>query len=117
MSSSLCGGLATPSDRRAAVGEFVHAVITPLRAMAADPIGRCHLRLLADVALRSDENAWQAQWFRLESWITVLPELDPKEAGRRWLLAFELILLHFGGERAQSSTETLEAFVTAGLRA
>jgi hypothetical protein len=50
------------------------------------------------------------------------PDLTEREAARRWVLAFALVLQHFGDPLADTPGEpaspaTLRTFVTAGLDA
>ncbi|MBJ8347481.1 TetR/AcrR family transcriptional regulator [Antrihabitans sp. YC2-6] len=111
------------AETDAPVSAYVDAIVEPFSALAADPIGRCHLRLLGKIALDRDNIEWSSHWFQLHSWVAVLcanqPDLDAKEAGRRWMFAFELVLLHFGTDRVPSaaSTNSLRTFVIAGLTA
>ncbi|WP_043650635.1 TetR/AcrR family transcriptional regulator [Nocardia thailandica] len=109
--------LGAAAHRDAEPAEVVDAVIEPLTELAADPRGRLYLRLLAELVLGGDEVVWRGDWFRLEPWLRFLPELEPAEAGRRWMLAFEILLLRFGAGRAPSAATvaTLRDFVLAGL--
>lgn len=103
------------------VATLVDAVITPLVATADDPVGHLHLRLLARFALTHPVAPWSKPWFRLDHWASVLigmvDGLSPDDARRRWSLAFELILLRFGGPSTPSprTVDALRAFVAAGL--
>ncbi|NIH86861.1 TetR family transcriptional regulator [Amycolatopsis granulosa] len=102
------------------VPELVDLVVTPLAELAADPVGRLRLRLLARFVLGRREAAWTSRWFGLEPWIELLrdarPELSQVAAAQRWLLAFGLVLQFFaGGVPGDVPAGTLRAFVTAGL--
>lgn len=102
------------------VPELVDLVVNPFAELAADPVGRLRLRLLAMVVLERKEPVWTSRWFGLRPWIELLrearPELSKTEAAQRWLLAFGLVLQFFGdGMPAEVPVGTLRAFVTAGL--
>lgn len=112
------------------VAELVDAVLIPLAELAADPVGRLRLHLLARTVLAGKPMHWNSPWFKLAPWVDRLrasrPDLTGEEAAHRWRLAFELVLREFGdplGERAGSRPvpsvplPTLAAFVTAGLSA
>ena len=112
------------------VTELVDVVLTPLADLAADPLGRLRLHLLARFVLgrrRDLPPAFTARWFGLEPWVRLLravrPDLTEREAARRWTLAFALVLQHFGDPladapgREPSPSATLRTFVTAGLDA
>nr|WP_308163483.1 TetR/AcrR family transcriptional regulator [Nocardia alni] len=112
--------------RDAGVREVVDAVIAPFVELAADPVGRLHLRLLARFVLGRHPAIWQRPWFRLDTWAGMLPGLDEAESRRRWGLAFDLIIMRFGGGEPRSaesrghdpssaSVVTLRDFVVAGL--
>ena len=111
---------ATATEPRS-VPALVDAVLKPFVQLAADPTGRLHLRLLAGLVLRRRPLAWQHRWFRMDSWSQLLPGVRPAEQQRRWLLAFDLILMRFGStsdhDLAPSSIATLREFVIAGLAA
>ncbi|WP_227981843.1 TetR/AcrR family transcriptional regulator [Nocardia spumae] len=111
---------ATGAEPRS-VPAVVDAVIEPFVGLAADPVGRLHLRLLAGLILRRRPMSWQHEWFRMESWSRLLPGLPPAEGRRRWQLAFDLIIMRFGSTEdydiAPSSVATLREFVIAGLTA
>ncbi|NKY86890.1 TetR/AcrR family transcriptional regulator [Nocardia veterana] len=111
---------ATATEPRS-VPAVVDAVLEPFVGLAADPMGRLHLRLLAGLILRRRPMSWQHQWFRMESWSQLLPELTPGEARRRWQLAFDLIIVRFGSTEdydiAAPAVATLREFVVAGLTA
>lgn len=119
--------LAELSNNAASVSSYVDAIIAPFADLAADPIGRLHLHLLARLVLGRHDLDWNSRWFRMDSWVQVLrgehPGLTEKEAIRRWTLAFELILHQFGdplvGDRTLSagSIAALRSFVQAGLNA
>ncbi|KAA9158751.1 TetR/AcrR family transcriptional regulator [Amycolatopsis acidicola] len=110
-----------------AVAELVDLVLAPFTELAADPLGRLHLRLLARVVLGRRRVRWTAHWFRLRPWTELLrearPELSVPEARRRWLLAFDLIMQTIGAPLAgdadvgPATTATLRTFLTAGLEA
>jgi AcrR family transcriptional regulator len=109
------------------VSELVDVVITPLADLAADPLGRLRLHLLARFVLGRRAAAFTARWFGIEPWVRLLraarPDLTEREAARRWVLAFALVLQHFGDPLAEAPDPqaapagTLRAFVTAGLDA
>lgn len=109
------------------VGELVDVVLTPLAELTADPIGKLHVQLLARFVLGRSELEWTSRWFSLEPWVGLLravrPELSAREAARRWILAFDLILQSFGapltdaGSSGTAHVDTVRAFVTAGLDA
>ncbi|EHR50843.1 transcriptional regulator [Saccharomonospora marina XMU15] len=113
-----------------AVAELVDVVLTPLADLTADPIGRLHVQLLARFVLGRSELEWTSRWFSLQPWVALLraarPDLSGKEAARRWILAFDLILQSFGaplttfgavGSSGTAHVDTVRAFVTAGLDA
>ncbi|WP_067698773.1 TetR/AcrR family transcriptional regulator [Nocardia jejuensis] len=105
----------------APVADLVDAVLTPFTELAADPVGRLHLRLLARFVMRREAAVWQQHWFRMDSWAGLLPGVGESEAGRRWMLAFELIITQFGSTRDREpsvrAVATLRDFVVAGLTA
>ncbi|MGV9412603.1 TetR/AcrR family transcriptional regulator [Nocardia sp. NPDC003693] len=118
------------SERRArgwmpAIAELVDVVVDPLAELAADPVGRLRLHLLARVVLGGREQAWSAKWFALEPWADLLcairPELSERAAAGRWGLAFTLVLEYFGDPLSvaprtrQVPVDTLKSFVVAGL--
>lgn len=129
------GALAEVGDRLAAgvpptVTELVDVVVDPLVALSSDPIGRLRLHLLARFVLGGRAPAFTARWFALGSWVELLrakrPDLSDAEAGRRWAMAFTLILQCFGmpvaGVPGDAHVpawppEQLRAFVAAGLDA
>lgn len=114
-------GLAAATAGPGSVPAVVDAVIEPFVALAADPMGRLHLRLLAGLVLRRRPMSWQHQWFRIQSWSGLLPGVRVSEARRRWMLAFDLIIMRFGStedyDLAPPSIATLREFVIAGLMA
>jgi len=106
------------------VAELVDVVIGPLADLAEDPVGRLRLHLLARFVLGRRAPAFTDRWFALRPWTDLLraarPDLTEREAGRRWAMAFTLILQHFGDPLADvpgdiPSPESLRAFVIAGL--
>lgn len=113
------------TERRAngwvpAVAELVDLVVVPLADLAADPVGKLRLRLLARFVLGRHEPAWTSRWFGLQPWIELLrqarPELSKADAAHRWLLAFGLVLQFFAdGVPGEVPAGTLRAFVIAGL--
>ncbi|UGT41470.1 TetR/AcrR family transcriptional regulator [Nocardia yamanashiensis] len=109
------------ADSPAAVPAVVDAVLAPFVELAADPVGRLHLRLLARFVMRRQLTAWRLPWFRMDSWVGLLPELAELEARRRWMLAFDLIITQFGStgdrELSERAVATLRTFVVAGLTA
>ncbi|WP_024804023.1 TetR/AcrR family transcriptional regulator [Nocardia sp. BMG51109] len=113
--------LSTLAQRRAPVPELVDAVIAPFVELSADPVGRLHLSLLAQFVPGRRAGDWRQPWFRMDAWTDLLPGVPAAEGGRRWMLAFELIIMRFGGARdRQPSPESVAAlrdFVVAGLTA
>jgi AcrR family transcriptional regulator len=105
------------------VADVVDAVLAPFVALAADPVGRLHLRLMAQFVLGRHGTDFHGPWFRLDSWVGLLPGLDERSGRRRWMLAFDLIIMRFGeagAEGRQLSPDmlaTLRRFVVAGLTA
>ncbi|MEU8895878.1 TetR family transcriptional regulator [Nocardia sp. NPDC048505] len=104
-----------------ALPEVVDAVLAPFVQLARDPLGRLHLRLLARFVLGRHRTAWQGPWFRMGAWAALLPELEAREGRRRWMLAFDLIIMRFGSPEidehgmAKPDLDTLREFVVAGL--
>lgn len=102
---------------------LVDAVIDPFVALAADPVGRLHLRLLAQFVLGRYPMPWSQAWFRMDSWVGLLPRLSERESRGRWQLAFDLIIMRFGGvgtearELSAAEVAGLRGFVVAGLAA
>lgn len=115
--------LSAVSSARGSVADVVEAVLEPFVALADDPVGRLHLRLLAQFVLGRHPALWSQQWFLMASWVSFLPELSESESRRRWSLAFDLIIMRFGGaeseerEMSQTAVAALRAFVVAGLTA
>lgn len=105
------------------VAAVVDAVLAPFLDLAEDPVGRLHLRLLAQFVLARPPTTWRRHWFRMESWIGLLPHLSAAESRRRWALAFDLIIMRFGGagtddrHLSEHAVATLRDFVVAGLTA
>lgn len=108
----------------ASVAELVDVVLGPLTELAADPVGRLRLHLLARFVLGRRAPAFTDRWFALRPWTDLLrvvrPDLTAREAGHRWAMAFTLILQHFGDPLADvpgdcPAPESLRAFVIAGL--
>ncbi|WP_187683782.1 TetR family transcriptional regulator [Nocardia wallacei] len=113
--------LSTLAAAGASVAELVEAVLEPFLELSADPVGRLHLRLLAQFVLGRHGADWRQPWFRIDAWAGLLPGLPAADGGRRWMLAFEMIIMRFGGahERPPSprSVAALRDFVIAGLTA
>lgn len=112
--------LAAATAGPATVEAVVDAILAPFTELAADPAGRLHLRLLAQLVLGRHPLLWRQPWFRLDSWTRLLPGLREPESRRRWSLAFDLIILRFGTEPQGPSERALAAlrdFVIAGLTA
>ncbi|MEU4341929.1 TetR/AcrR family transcriptional regulator [Nocardia sp. NPDC023852] len=113
--------LAAVTARHGSVSAVVEAVIEPFVQLSGDPMGRVHLRLLAQYVLGRHTTSWHQPWFRMDSWVGLLPELSEQESRRRWMLAFDLIIMRFGragiDERDMSpqAVSTLRDFVVAGL--
>lgn len=107
------------------VADLVDVVLDPLIRLSADPLGRLRLHLLAKLALGrrapgfTDRLLAPRPW--AESLVAARPDLTEQEAGRRWALAFALILQHFGDPVADlprpdpPQAAPLRAFVLAGL--
>ncbi|WP_330181014.1 TetR/AcrR family transcriptional regulator [Nocardia sp. NBC_01503] len=114
-------GLAGATAGRDSVPAVVDTILAPFVELAADPLGRLHLRLLARFVIGRHLTTWRGQWFQMESWTALLPELSTGEGTRRWMLAFDLIIMRFGSpeieEHGMSAPElaTLRDFVVAGL--
>ncbi|NNH68299.1 TetR/AcrR family transcriptional regulator [Nocardia uniformis] len=106
-------------DDNASVSEVVDAVIEPFVELAADPVGRMHLRLLAQLVLGRHPLTWNLHWFHMDSWVGLLPDLSVEDSRRRWKLAFDLIISRFGtGEEiSDRSAAALRDFMVAGLTA
>ncbi|WP_019929153.1 TetR/AcrR family transcriptional regulator [Nocardia sp. BMG111209] len=108
---------------RGSVADIVDAVLAPFVELAADPTGRLYLRLLARFVLGRRATGFHGPWFRLDSWVDLLPGLDERIGRRRWMLAFDLIIMRFGQagaeerELAPDMLATLRRFVVAGLTA
>lgn len=115
--------LTAVTAERGAVSEVVDAVIEPFVALAGDPVGRLHLRLLAQFVLGRHMASWRRPWFQMDSWVGLLPELPEDESRRRWMLAFDLIITRFGGagteerDPSERAVASLRDFVVAGLTA
>ncbi|MBB5917564.1 AcrR family transcriptional regulator [Nocardia transvalensis] len=113
--------LSALAARRASVPELVEAVVAPFVELSADPVGRLHLQLLARFVLGRHEGDWRQPWFRMDSWTDLLPGVSAADGGRRWMLAFELIITRFGAARERgpspASVAALREFVVAGLTA
>jgi AcrR family transcriptional regulator len=115
------------SRRPVSVAELVEVVIGPLTGLAADPVGRLRLHLLARFVLGRRGQAFSSRWFTLRPWVEMLraarPDLSEQEARHRWMLAFTVVLQAFGDPLADTPAEehvpsaTLTAFVVAGLDA
>lgn len=109
------------------VGELVEVVLAPLAELAGDPTGRLRLSLLARVVLGRWDVTWTSDWFGLRPWVSLLraarPDLSASVAGRRWLLAFDLVLHTFADPAAdpprpgRAAYKALHSFVAAGLDA
>lgn len=115
--------LAAVTAAQRPVAEIVDAVLAPFTELAADPLGRLHLRLLAQCVIGRQVLHWQQQWFRIDSWSGLLPEVGERESRYRWMLAFDLIIMRFGAAAADDrplsphTAATLRDFVVAGLTA
>lgn len=101
------------------VPDVVDAVIGPFVELAADPVGRLHLRLLAQLVLGRHPMTWNRHWFHMDSWIGMLPDLSESDSRRRWTLAFDLMITRFGtgDDLSDRSVAALRDFVIAGLTA
>ncbi len=103
------------------ITEVVDAVIEPFVALSADPMGRLHLRLLAQFVLGRQVTEWRQPWFLIDSWVSLLPGVGERESRRRWMLAFDLVIMRFGSaeqrEMSHEAVATLRDFVVAGLTA
>ncbi|WP_217440307.1 TetR/AcrR family transcriptional regulator [Nocardia barduliensis] len=113
--------LSAVTSGRGSLAEVVDAVIEPFVALSADPVGRLHLRLLAQFVLGRHVTEWRQPWFLLDSWVGLLPGVSERESRRRWMLAFDLVIMRFGSaehrEMSQEAVATLRDFVVAGLTA
>ncbi|WP_406230426.1 TetR family transcriptional regulator [Nocardia sp. NBC_01009] len=115
--------LSAVTATRVSVAEVVDAVLGPFVALADDPLGRLHLRLLAQFVLGRHTTLWRQPWFRMDAWVGLLPEVGEQESRRRWALAFDLIIMRFGGagtegrEMSEAAVAALRDFVVAGLTA
>ncbi|MFJ9363804.1 TetR family transcriptional regulator [Nocardia sp. NPDC101769] len=116
-------GLARATGGRDSAPAVVDAILAPFQELAADPLGRLHLRLLARFVLGRHQTSWQGPWFRMDSWTALLPDLGAGEARRRWMLAFDLIIMRFGAPEIEDhgmpepALTALRNFVVAGLTA
>ncbi|MFB8003624.1 TetR/AcrR family transcriptional regulator [Nocardia sp. NPDC056000] len=116
-------GLAQATPGRNSLPAVIEAILTPFVDLARDPLGRLHLRLLARFVIGRHLTTWRGPWFRMDTWAALLPELSEKEARRRWMLAFDLIIMRFGSPEieehgmAEPELGTLRDFVVAGLLA
>ncbi|MGW5224579.1 TetR family transcriptional regulator [Nocardia niigatensis] len=116
-------GLARATGGRDSVPAVVDTILAPFQELASDPLGRLHLRLLARFVLGRHLTSWQGPWFRMDSWTALLPELRASEAQRRWMLAFDLIIMRFGTPEIEDrgmpepALTALRNFVVAGLTA
>ncbi|MFC4003272.1 TetR/AcrR family transcriptional regulator [Prauserella oleivorans] len=108
------------------VAELVDVVLTPLAELTRDPRGRLHLQLLARVVLHRWDVGFASQWFGLGPWVSLLravrADLSTAEAGRRWLLTFDLVLHTLAAPDTtappgRAAFRTLRSFVIAGLDA
>ncbi|WP_439030168.1 TetR/AcrR family transcriptional regulator [Gordonia terrae] len=110
-------------DPSAPVGEIVDIVVSPFVDLQRDPTGHLHLRLLSRFVFAHPTAGWTSRWFDLDPFADMLTEavrgLTATEARRRWALAFQLILLRFGGTETLTApaVASLRGFVTAGLTA
>lgn len=113
--------VATTGER--SIATVVDAVLAPFVELSDDPVGRLHLRLLAQFVLGRHAALWQQPWFRMDSWVGLLPDLSERESRRRWSLAFDLIIMRFGGagtagrQMSGATVAALREFVVAGLTA
>ncbi|MFC9964407.1 TetR/AcrR family transcriptional regulator [Nocardia ignorata] len=116
-------GLARATPGPDAMPTVVDTILAPFVQLAGDPLGRLHLRLLARFVLGRHRTAWRGPWFRMDTWAALLPELSAQESRRRWMLAFDLIIMRFGSPEidehgmAKPDLDTLRHFVVAGLTA
>ncbi|MEU4649449.1 TetR/AcrR family transcriptional regulator [Nocardia fluminea] len=116
-------GLARATLGPDAMPTVVDTILAPFVQLAGDPLGRLHLRLLARFVLGRHRTAWRGPWFRMDTWAALLPELSAQESRRRWMLAFDLIIMRFGSPEidehgmAKPDLDTLRHFVVAGLTA
>lgn len=105
------------------IAHVVDVVVAPFVDLQSDPTGHLHLRLLARFVFAHPTANWTSRWFDLDPFADMLAEAVPgltaSEARRRWALAFQLILLRFGGTETLSAAAVtaLAGFVTAGLTA
>lgn len=105
------------------IAQVVDVVVNPFVGLQGDPTGHLHLRLLARFVFAHPTANWTSRWFDLDPFADMLadavPGLTASEARRRWALAFQLVLLRFGGAETLSTAAVtaLTGFVTAGLTA
>ncbi|MBC7303479.1 MAG: TetR family transcriptional regulator [Nocardia sp.] len=113
--------LARTTAATGSVPAVVDAVLAPFVQLAGDPLGRLHLRLLARFVLGRHLTTWRGPWFRMGTWAALSPELSAQEGRRRWMLAFDLIIMRFGSPEmdehgmTKPDLDTLRDFVVAGL--
>ncbi len=100
---------------------LVEAILAPLNALLADPLGGLRLSLLSRFVLSHPQVRWQTTWFSLDRWVralrAALPGLDEATARRRCLLAFSLLLGQFapGKPLPEPALAALGDFLVAGL--
>ncbi|MFE0751744.1 TetR/AcrR family transcriptional regulator [Gordonia sp. NPDC058843] len=105
------------------IAQVVDVVVKPFVDLQGDPTGHLHLRLLARFVFAHPAANWTSRWFDLDPFADMLadavPGLTATDARRRWALAFQLILLRFGGTETLSpaAVTALTGFATAGLTA
>ncbi|MEO9326583.1 TetR/AcrR family transcriptional regulator [Gordonia aurantiaca] len=105
------------------VRQIVDVLLGPFVELQRDPTGHLHLRLLSRFVFTHPKVNWTARWFGLDPFADILldavPDLPERAARRRWALAFQLILLRFGGSEPldPAAVDALAEFVTAGLSA
>ncbi|MBD0861621.1 TetR/AcrR family transcriptional regulator [Gordonia sp. zg691] len=103
--------------------QLVDVLVAPFVELQRDPTGHLHLRLLSRFVLTRPTANWSSRWFDLGPFADILtdaiPGLSATEARRRWALAFQLILLRFGGTEplGKPAVSALAGFVSAGLSA
>ncbi len=115
--------LAAVTAEHGSVLTVVDAVIAPFVELSTDPVGRVHLQLLAQLILGRHRMEWTQRWFRIDSWVDLLPVGGEGDSRRRWMLAFDLIIMRFAAaaieerDLSEQAVDALRDFVVAGLTA
>ncbi|SEG94002.1 DNA-binding transcriptional regulator, AcrR family [Thermomonospora echinospora] len=109
------------------VADLVAAIVQPFEELVRTEKGRMLCRLLARTTLPRWRIPASSPWFSSAPFEVMLgramPELSVREISERWRLAFTLLLEIYGqasdpsSARPQIQSETLIAFLSAGLTA